>query len=106
MSAVMDLRKQYGEPFLKKYEVKLGFMSFFVKACVDALKQFPAVNAEIRDHNIVYHNHYDIGVAVGSGKGLVVPVLRDAERLGCAAIDVAIVDLGGRDKDSKINVEN
>src|SRR2546423_4360090 len=70
MSSVMELLTQYGEPFLKKYEVKLGFMSFFVKACVDALKQFPAVNAEVRGTNIVYRNYYDIGVAIGGGKGL------------------------------------
>ena len=105
MSAVMDLRKQYGEPFLKKYEVKLGFMSFFVKACVDALKQFPAVNAEVRGTNIVYRNYYDIGVAIGGGKGLVVPVLRNAERLSFAEIERAIGDFGRRAKENKLTVE-
>jgi 2-oxoglutarate dehydrogenase E2 component (dihydrolipoamide succinyltransferase) len=80
-------------------------MSFFVKACVDALKQFPAVNAEVRDTNIVYHNHYDIGVAVGSGKGLVVPVLRKAERLSFAEIEVVIGDFAARAKENKLKVE-
>ena len=105
MGAVMDLRKQYGEPFLNKYKVKLGFMSFFVKACVDALKQFPAVNAEVRGTNIVYRNYYDIGVAIGGGKGLVVPVLRNAERLSFAEIERAIGDFGRRAKENKLTVE-
>src|SRR5262249_26212507 len=92
MTGVMALRREYGEPFQQKHQVKLGFMSFFVKACIDALKQFPMVNAEIHGTNIVYHNFYDIGVAVGSGKGLVVPVLRNAERMSFAEIEVAIGD--------------
>src|SRR3954451_6297351 len=79
MSGIMDLRKHYGEAFMEKHKVKLGFMSFFVKACVEALKQFPAINAEIRGTNIVYRNFFDIGVAIGGGKGLVVPVLRNTE---------------------------
>ena len=79
----------------KKHGVKLGFMSFFVKAAVEALKAFPAVNAEIRGDDIVYKNYYDIGVAVGGGKGLVVPVLRDADRLSFAEIEKAIAELGG-----------
>jgi 2-oxoglutarate dehydrogenase E2 component (dihydrolipoamide succinyltransferase) len=102
MSGVMALRKNYGEMFLKKYNVKLGFMSFFVKAAIDALKQFPAINAEVRGTDIVYHNYYDIGVAIGSGKGLVVPVLRNAERLSFAEVELAIGDFGNRAKDNKL----
>jgi 2-oxoglutarate dehydrogenase E2 component (dihydrolipoamide succinyltransferase) len=105
MSAVMALRKDYGESFQQRYQVKLGFMSFFVKAAIDALKQFPAVNAEVRDNNIIYHNYYDIGVAVGSGKGLVVPVLRNAERLSFAEVEMAIGDFAKRAKDNKLKVD-
>jgi 2-oxoglutarate dehydrogenase E2 component (dihydrolipoamide succinyltransferase) len=105
MSGVMALRKEHGESFQQKYNVKLGFMSFFVKACIDALKQYPAVNAEIRGSNIVYHHHYDIGVAVGSGKGLVVPVLRNAERMSFAEVEMAIGDLGRRARENKLKVE-
>lgn len=102
MSGVMALRKEYQEAFQKRYDIKLGFMSFFVKAAIDALKQIPAVNAEIRGSSIVYKNHYDIGVAVGSGKGLVVPVLRHAERLSFAEVELAIADFGKRARDSKL----
>jgi 2-oxoglutarate dehydrogenase E2 component (dihydrolipoamide succinyltransferase) len=102
MSSVMALRKDHGEAFLKKYNVKLGFMSFFVKAAIDALKQFPAINAEIRGTDIVYHNYFDIGVAIGGGKGLVVPVLRNAERLSFAEIEMAIGDFGQRAKENKL----
>lgn len=102
MSAVMELRQQYGEAFLKKYEVKLGFMSFFVKASVDSLKQCPAINAEVRGTNIVYRNYFDIGVAIGGGKGLVVPVLRNAERMSFAEIERAIGDFGRRAKENKL----
>jgi 2-oxoglutarate dehydrogenase E2 component (dihydrolipoamide succinyltransferase) len=105
MLNVMTLRKEHGDAFQQKYHVKLGFMSFFVKACIDGLKQFPAVNAEIRESNIVYHNHYDIGIAVGSGKGLVVPVLRNAERMSFAEVEVAIGDFGRRAKENKLKVE-
>ena len=105
MGAVMALRKEHGEAFQQKYQVKLGFMSFFVKASIDALQQFPALNAEVRDTQIVYHNYYDIGVAVGSGKGLAVPVLRNAERLSFAQIELAIGDFGRRAKDNKLNLE-
>ena len=105
MSNVMALRKQYGEAFQQKYNVKLGFMSFFVKAVIDGLKQFPALNAELRGTNIVYHNYYDIGVAVGSGKGLVVPVLRNAERMSFAEIEIMIGDFGRRAKENKLKVE-
>lgn len=102
MSSVLALRKEYGEPFQKKHSVKLGFMSFFVKAAIDALKQFPAVNAEVRGTDIVYHNYFDIGVAIGSGKGLVVPVLRSAERLSFAEIEIAIGDFGRRAQENKL----
>lgn len=102
MSGVMALRKEHGEAFQKKYGVKLGFMSFFVKAAIDALKQFPAVNAEVRGNDIVYHNYFDIGVAIGSGKGLVVPVLRNAERLSFAEIEIAIGDFGRRASENKL----
>lgn len=105
MSAVMSLRKEYGEAFQQKYNVKLGFMSFFVKACIDALKQFPALNAEIRGTNIVYHNFYDIGVAIGSGKGLVVPILRNAERMSFAELEIAIGDFARRAKENKLKVD-
>jgi 2-oxoglutarate dehydrogenase E2 component (dihydrolipoamide succinyltransferase) len=105
MSAVIALRKEHGEAFQNKYQVKLGFMSFFVKAGIDALKQFPAVNAEVREANIIYHNYYDIGVAVGSGRGLVVPVLRNAERMSFAEIEVAIGDFARRAKENKLKLE-
>jgi 2-oxoglutarate dehydrogenase E2 component (dihydrolipoamide succinyltransferase) len=105
MSTVMALRKEHGEAFQKKYNVKLGFMSFFVKAAIDALKQFPAINAEVRGTDVIYHNFFDIGVAIGSGKGLVVPVLRDAERLSFAEIEMAIGDFGRRAQDNKLKPE-
>ncbi|MEW6158044.1 MAG: 2-oxoglutarate dehydrogenase complex dihydrolipoyllysine-residue succinyltransferase [Verrucomicrobiota bacterium] len=105
MSAVMQLRKEYGETFLQKHGAKLGFMSFFVKACVDALRLFPQVNAEVRGTDIVFHNYYDIGVAIGGGRGLVVPVLRNAERMSFAEIERAIVDLATRAKENKLKVE-
>jgi 2-oxoglutarate dehydrogenase E2 component (dihydrolipoamide succinyltransferase) len=105
MSGVMDLRKQYGEAFLQKYNVKLGFMSFFVKATIEALKQFPEINAEIRGANIIYRNYFDIGVAIGGGRGLVVPVVRNAERLSFSEIEIAVGDFGKRAKDNKLKPE-
>ena len=102
MSAVMTLRKQQQDAFTARHGVKLGFMSFFVKATIEALKQIPQLNAEIRDSNIVFHHYYDIGVAIGGGKGLVVPVLRHAERLGFAEIEKAIGDFGARAKEGRI----
>ena len=92
----MALRNEYKELFEKKHGVKLGFMGFFVKACVQALKEIPAVNAEIDGDDIVYKNYYDIGVAVGTERGLVVPVLRDADRMSLAEIEKAIADFGRR----------
>ncbi|HSU55549.1 MAG TPA: 2-oxoglutarate dehydrogenase complex dihydrolipoyllysine-residue succinyltransferase [Candidatus Dormibacteraeota bacterium] len=105
MGNVLALRKEHGDAFQTRYGVKLGFMSFFVKASIDALKQFPAVNAEIRGTNIVYHNYFDIGIAVGSGKGLVVPVLRNAERLSFSEVEIAVGDFGRRAKENKLKVE-
>ena len=96
MSAVITLRNEHKEVFQEKFGVKLGFMSFFVKAAVDALKLIPQVNAEIRGNDIVYHDYFDIGIAVGGGKGLVVPVLRDADRMSFAEIELAIADLAHR----------
>ncbi|MDB6015847.1 MAG: 2-oxoglutarate dehydrogenase, subunit, dihydrolipoamide succinyltransferase [Pedosphaera sp.] len=105
MSAVMALRKEFQPAFQEKYDIKLGIMSFFVKAAVDALKLVPQVNSEVRGDNIVYRNYYDIGVAVGGGKGLVVPVLRNAERLSFAEIEKAIAALATRAKNNKLKPE-
>jgi len=105
MSAVMDLRKSYQDAFVKKHGIKLGFMSFFVKACVDALKAYPAVNAEIDGDEVVYKHYYDIGVAVSSEAGLVVPVVRNADAMNLAQIEAAIADLGTRAKNGKLAME-
>ena len=105
MSAMMTLRDEVKEPFTERYGVKLGIMSFFVKATVDALMHYPQVNAEIRGRDIVYKNYYDIGIAVGGGKGLIVPILRNAERLSFAEIETAVSDFGARAKENKINLE-
>lgn len=102
MSAVSALRKEVGEAFQTRHSVKLGFMSFFVKASVDALKLIPQVNAEIRGRDIVYHKFCDIGVAIGGGKGLVVPVLRNAERMSFAEIELAIGDFAKRARENKL----
>jgi 2-oxoglutarate dehydrogenase E2 component (dihydrolipoamide succinyltransferase) len=105
MSAVMALRSEHKGVFEEKYGIKLGFMSFFVKAAIDALKLVPGVNAEIRDTNIVYHNYFDIGIAVGGGKGLVVPVLRDADRMSFADIELTISDLATRARKNALQLE-
>lgn len=105
MTHVMALRTQYKDSFEKKHGTKLGFMSFFVKAAVQALKDFPAVNAEIDGTDIVYKNYYDIGVAVSAPTGLIVPVLREAEAKGFAQIEKEIVDLGTRARDGKLALE-
>ncbi|HEX9048317.1 MAG TPA: dihydrolipoyllysine-residue succinyltransferase, partial [Verrucomicrobiae bacterium] len=105
MSAVFALRQQYQEAFQKKFGIKLGFMSFFVKAVVDALKQIPQLNAEIRGADIVYRNYHDIGVAVSTDRGLVVPVLPDADRLSFAEIEQAIGDFALRARDGKLKPE-
>ena len=105
MSAVSALRRQYQEAFTKRHGIKLGFMSFFVKAAVDALHRVPEVNAEIRGTDIVYHRYYDIGVAVGGGRGLVVPVIRSADRLSFSEVELAIEDFGKRAQGGKIKPE-
>lgn len=102
MSAVQSLRATHQESFEKRYQTKLGFMSFFVKAVIDGLKQFPKLNAEIRDTDIIYHNYFDIGVAIASERGLVVPVLRNAERLSFAEVEKAIGDFAKRSREGKL----
>ena len=105
MSAVISMRNEFKEAFEAKHNVRLGFMSFFVRACVDALRALPAVNAEIAEDEIIYKNYYDIGVAVGTPKGLVVPVLRDADKKGLAEIEQSIGDFGTRARDGKLTLE-
>ena len=105
MSGVMNLRSQYKDKFKEQHNVGLGFMSFFTKAAVAALKAYPAVNGEIRDTDIIYKNYYDIGVAVGGPKGLVVPVVRDVDQLSFAEIESEIARLANRVKDGKISLE-
>ncbi|MDE0099070.1 MAG: 2-oxoglutarate dehydrogenase complex dihydrolipoyllysine-residue succinyltransferase [Truepera sp.] len=102
MSGVIELRKAYRDSFEKRYGVRLGFMSFFVKAAIDALKTIPAINAEIRSTDIVYKNYYDIGVAISTPRGLIVPVIRNAERLSFAEVEGAIADFGRRAQEHKI----
>ncbi len=106
MSAVMDIRKRHNEEFQKRYGVKLGFMSFFVKASISALKAFPQVNAEIAGEEIVFKHYYDIGMAVGSEEGLVVPVVRDADRLSFAEIEQTIKDLVAKTEEGKLSIED
>jgi 2-oxoglutarate dehydrogenase E2 component (dihydrolipoamide succinyltransferase) len=105
MTAINALRAQYKDGFEKKHGVKLGFMSFFVKACVTALKEWPAVNAEIDGDDIVYKNYYDIGVAVGTPNGLVVPIVRDADRLSFADVEKVIAAYGRKARDGKLTIE-
>ena len=102
----MDLRAKYKEKFEKEHGVKLGFMSFFVKAAVAALKKFPVVNASVDGKDIVYHGYFDIGIAIGSPRGLVVPILRDADQMSIAEIERAIVDYAVKAKDGKIAIED
>jgi 2-oxoglutarate dehydrogenase E2 component (dihydrolipoamide succinyltransferase) len=104
MSNVIDLRNRYKEQFEKKHGIKLGFMSFFVKAVINALREIPAVNAEIDGDDIIYKNYYDIGVAVGTEQGLVVPVVRDADKLSFAQTESAIADLGKRARAGKLSM--
>ncbi len=106
MSAVIAMRSQYKDLFEKRYGAKLGFMSFFVKACVQALKETPAVNAEIDGDDIIYKNYYHIGVAVGSDRGLVVPVLREADHMSIADMEMAIAEFGRRARDGKLGIED
>ena len=106
MKPIMDLRAKYKDKFEKQYGVKLGFMSFFVKAAVAALKKFPAVNASIDGNDIVYHGYFDIGIAVGSPRGLVVPILRNVDQMSIADIELAIVDYANKAKSGKIAIED
>jgi 2-oxoglutarate dehydrogenase E2 component (dihydrolipoamide succinyltransferase) len=106
MSAIAALRAQHKESFQARYGVKLGLTSFFVKAVVDGLNLFPALNAEVRGTDVVYRNYYHIGIAVGGGKGLVVPVLRHAHRMSFAEIERAVTDFGARAKDNKIRPDD
>jgi len=105
MQPVMDLRKKYQERFEKEHGVRLGFMSFFIKASVHALKKYPIVNASIDGNDIVYHGYFDVGVAVGSPRGLVVPILRDADRMSFAEVEKKIADFGKRAQDGKLTIE-
>ena len=106
MKPIMDLRAKYKEKFEKEHGVKLGFMSFFVKAAVAALKKFPVVNASVDGKDIVYHGYFDIGIAIGSPRGLVVPILRDADQMSIADIEQTIVDYAKKAKDGKIAIED
>ncbi len=105
MQPVLDIRSRYKEKFEKEHGVKLGFMSFFVKAAIAALKKFPIVNASVDNSDIIYHGYYDIGIAVGSPRGLVVPILRDADQLSIAGIEKKIADFGVRARDGKLTIE-
>jgi 2-oxoglutarate dehydrogenase E2 component (dihydrolipoamide succinyltransferase) len=106
MTNVMALRKEYKELFEKKHGVRLGFMGFFVKACISALQDIPAVNAEIEGDDLVYKNYYNIGVAVGTDRGLVVPVVRDADRLSLGGVELAINEFGRKARDGKIGLDD
>ena len=105
MQPVMDMRKRFQEKFEKEHGVKLGFMSFFVKAAVHALKKFPAVNASIDGNDIVYHGYFDIGIAVSSPRGLVVPILRDADQMSFADVEKKIAEFGAKARDGKLGIE-
>jgi 2-oxoglutarate dehydrogenase E2 component (dihydrolipoamide succinyltransferase) len=106
MSAIIALRKEYQEEFVARYSVKLGFMSFAVKASVEALKLFPGVNAEVRGEAIVYKKFYDLGIAVGTERGLVVPVLRDCDTRGFAQVEKGIIELAGKARDNKLVLDD
>lgn len=105
MKPIMDLRKKYQDQFVKKHDIKLGFMSFFVKAAIEALRKFPAVNASIDGDDIIYHNYYDIGIAVSGPRGLVVPILRNAEHLSLAGIEQGIKDFADKTKAGTLSME-
>jgi 2-oxoglutarate dehydrogenase E2 component (dihydrolipoamide succinyltransferase) len=105
MSEIMGLRNRYKDIFEKRHGTKLGFMGFFVKACVAALKEIPAVNAEIDGNELIYKNYYHLGIAVGTDKGLVVPVVRDCDRLGLAGIEKSIAALGKRARDGQLRID-
>ncbi len=105
MQPVMELRTRYQQDFQKKYNVKLGFMSFFIKAAIEALKQFPVINASIDDNDIVYHGYYDIGVAVSTPRGLVVPILHDADALSFADLELRVTEYAQKARDGKLSME-
>lgn len=106
MKPAMDLRKKYQDAFVAKHGVKLGFMSLFVRAATEALKQFPVVNASVDGKDVIYHGYYDIGIAVASERGLVVPILRDTDQMGLAAIEKQIADFAGKAKSGKLTLED
>lgn len=106
LKAVIDLRNQYKDRFETKHNIKLGFMSFFVKASIEALKRFPAINASIDGNDIIYHGYYDIGIAVTTQRGLIVPILRDADQLDFAGIEKGIHDFGNKARNGSISVED
>jgi 2-oxoglutarate dehydrogenase E2 component (dihydrolipoamide succinyltransferase) len=106
MKNVIDLRNQYKDRFLQKHEIKLGFMSFFIKASIEALKKFPAINASIDGSDIIYHGYYDMGIAVSSPRGLIVPVIRDADQLDFAGIEKSIFDYGSKARDGSLSYED
>ena len=105
LQAIMDIRAKYKDIFEKTYDARLGFMSFFTKAAVEALKRFPAVNASIDGDDMVYHHFYDVGIAISTDRGLVVPILRDADQMSLADIEKAIVDFAKRARDGKLGLE-
>jgi 2-oxoglutarate dehydrogenase E2 component (dihydrolipoamide succinyltransferase) len=105
LKSVNELRARYKEPFEKQYGVKLGFMSFFTKACVEALQKFPSVNASVEGNDIVYHDYFDVGVAVSTERGLIVPVLRDADQMSFADIEKAIAAYAGRARAGSLTLE-
>ena len=105
MQAVMDLRSQYKDEFEKTHGMKLGFMSFFTRAVSEALKKFPIINASVDDEDIIYHGFFDIGIAVSSPRGLVVPIIRDADLLSFAEIEAKIAEYGTKARDSKLSIE-
>jgi 2-oxoglutarate dehydrogenase E2 component (dihydrolipoamide succinyltransferase) len=105
MAPVMEMRKKFQEKFEKEHGVKLGFMSFFVKAAVAALKRYPVINASVDGNDIVYHGYFDIGIAVGSPRGLVVPILRNADQMSFADIEKKIAEFGNKAKDGKLSIE-
>ncbi|MEO1899335.1 MAG: dihydrolipoyllysine-residue succinyltransferase, partial [Methylococcales bacterium] len=106
MQSVIDLRNQYKDRFLEKHNVKLGFMSFFIKASIEALKKYPAINASIDDNDIIYHGYYDMGIAVSTPRGLIVPVLRDADQLDFAGIEQSIFEYGNKARDGHLSYED
>ena len=106
MQPVMDLRAKYRDRFEKRHDIRLGFMSFFIKACVEALKAFPVVNASVDGDDILYHNYFDVGVAVSTDRGLVVPIVRDADRRSFAELEHAVVDFAKKARDGKLAIED